>query len=775
MTGPREPVLLLGLSAWAGGGAAWWLWAAGHIGWLAVAGALLAAVVVIGMRRPQCRVAAVLLVCGLAIGASATATHLSATRPPVLRDLAGETVTAQARIGSASVSHPREIGSAPTVRASAVLSQVSVGGRVAVVAAPVVLIGDAAALGRPQRGEVLTVTGRLLPERPLREPGLTIAVTEVSAVVPASGWPAMVNRMRSALWRVLDPLDQDAASLIAGLAIGDDSRQRAALAEAMRDSGLSHLTAVSGGNIAIVAGLVVGLVAAVGGSLTARIGAGITAVVGYAGFVGPEPSVLRAGVMGVVALFGVLRGARGGGYPLLGLAVLGLVVCRPGLVVSWGFALSVAATGGILSLAPLLERRWPGGSVVARGVAAAVAVTVGAQIATAPLLAAMTGQLPLAAVPANLAAAPLVAPITVLGLFLTMVASISEPVGRWAAVLAEPFGMLLAELAGWGASQSWATVETPTGVAGGLLVSAAGVVIGVAAIRMGLRRGLAVASAVLVLALCLARPPPVPDGWVAAACDVGQGDAFVVRVGAGAGVLIDTGPGIEELVACLERLQIGAVPLLLLTHFDTDHVAAAAAVLARFGTRTVLVSPVSEPAGNAAAVRALAADAGVRLLEARPGMRLRVGQAALTVVWPQRVIRVGSVSNNSAVVTQVVVGGAKLLFTGDLEPPAQAALMAAHPGGDFTVTTIPHHGSAAQDPRFLQWTGAPLAWVSAGEGNRFGHPTPRALRLAAAAGQTVGRTDRQGTLVLVPGDGRPRIVALGSRGRRGRRVSDPVT
>ncbi len=387
-------------------------------------------------------------------------------------------------------------------------------------------------------------------------------------------------------------------------------------------------------------------------------------------------------------------------------------------------------------------------------------MTLGAQLATAPLLAAMTGQLPLAAVPANLAAAPLVVPITVLGLAVTLISSVHGPAGRIVAELAEPFGAMLAAIARWGAGQSWATLTTPTGLLGAVLVAAAVAVASAAVLRLGAWRGLGLVAAMLALALCAARPPPIPGDWVAAACDVGQGDAFVVRVAPAAAVLIDTGPDIERLTACLDRLGVAEVPLLLLTHYDTDHVAAAPAVLAHYRTATVLASPVREPASNADDVRALVASSEASLVTARPGMRMAIGGAGLRVLWPQRIIGVGSVSNNAAVVVAVTVGGFRLLFTGDLEPPAQAALMAAHPGGDYDAASIPHHGSAAQDPRFLRWTGAALGLVSAGQGNRFGHPSPEALALAAAAGQTVGRTDRHGTLVLVPNGRQLQLVSV---------------
>ncbi len=758
---PRQPLLLLGGGAWGAGALAWWC-VGGGLGWWWLA---LPAVSAAAAAWPGARATAVVIAVGSLLGGTAVTVHLGASRPVLLQAWAaeGEDAAVVGRVEATSVREAESIGSTASVRTVVLASSVVVAGEVLSTAAPMVLTGPVAVLGRPERGSVISASGRLLAVRPLREPGFALAVEQTGLVREPHGWSAAVATARGRMWRALDQIDPAAGSLVAGLAIGDDSRQSAELGVAMRASGLSHLTAVSGGNIAIIAGLVLGAASFLGASLRVRLAVAVAAVLAYAAFVGPEPSVLRAAVMGCVALLGLLRGGRSGGFPLLGLAMVALVVVRPGLCLSWGFALSVAATAGILWFGRALEHRLAHRLPrLHRPVLAAVAVTLGAQIATAPLLAAMTGTVALAAVPANLGAAPLVMPITVLGLLVTIVGLVSPAAAGLVAVVVEPFGMLLAAIAQWAAAQQWGTIAVPDGATGAAVVAAGALL--AAAVWRGL--GAMPAVAVVVSCLCAAavvsRPSAVPEDWLAMACDVGQGDAFLVRGGPSSAMLIDTGPDPELLADCLARAGVEQVPVVLLTHFDTDHVAATEAALRGRGTAAVLVSPVAVPPENAAAVRSAARASGVEVLTARPGQRFAVGAATVRVLWPRRIIRDGSIGNNAAVATAVDVGGLRLLFTGDLEPLGQSGLRTSAPPGGFDVTTIPHHGSARQDPEFLPWTGASVAWVSAGEGNRFGHPRPAALDLARAAGMTVGRTDRHGTLALVARDGRPVILGLGS-------------
>uniref|UniRef100_UPI0035CCA047 ComEC/Rec2 family competence protein n=1 Tax=uncultured Amnibacterium sp. TaxID=1631851 RepID=UPI0035CCA047 len=180
-------------------------------------------------------------------------------------------------------------------------------------------------------------------------------------------------------------LPGDGAALLPGLAVGDTSRVGEDLQQAMRDSSLTHLTAVSGANCAVV----VITVLAIGGVLrlprAARILLAGAALGGFVVLVTPQPSVVRAAVMAAVGLVCVLRGGRAAGVPALALALLVLLVADPWIAWSPGFVLSVAATAGLLLLAPPLAERLA--RVLPRRLALVLAVPVAAQAACQPVLA----------------------------------------------------------------------------------------------------------------------------------------------------------------------------------------------------------------------------------------------------------------------------------------------------------------------------------------------------------------------------------------------------
>lgn len=477
MSLPGQPLLIVGLAAWAGAlggwavvalGLPWWVWAV-----VGATVALMGVFPLVAVRRVTAVASAGLLVAlGLLAGGASAGAHLAATRPADVRALAAQGAVVQAEGVVQSFSVVTRPDGRPYARAVVELRSLGPPERREAVRGSAVLIGRPAAFGDLARGGRLAVEGTLLPIQPWREPGLAIAVKDVAGRAPPSGFPSFVAAARQDMWGSLARIDPDAASLVAGLAVGDDSRQTEELAQAMRSAGLSHLTAVSGGNIAIVAGLIIAGAALAGAGLKVRIAAAVAAVIGYAAFVGPEPSVLRAAVMGVVAVIGLMRTTRTGGFPLLGAAVLALILLRPGLAVSWGFALSVSATAGILFLGPRVERLL--GDRLPRAPSAlvtAVAVTLAAQVATAPLIAAMTGTFSLIALPANLAAAPLVVPITVIGLLLVVVSVAAPSLGVLLAHAVEPFGLLLARIATWAAGVPHGSLTVPTGALGALVVA----------------------------------------------------------------------------------------------------------------------------------------------------------------------------------------------------------------------------------------------------------------------------------------------------------------
>ncbi|MBU2111678.1 MAG: ComEC/Rec2 family competence protein, partial [Actinobacteria bacterium] len=429
-----------------------------------------------------------------------------------------------------------------------------------------------------------------------------------------------------------------------------------------------------------------------------------------------------------------------------------------------GFALSVLATAGIVLLGPRWRdalARW-----LPRWLAEAIAVPTAAQLACTPVVAALSGQVSLVAVVANLLAAPAVGPATVLGLLGGCVGLVWPWAGRLLGTAATWCVGWIVEVAHRGAALPTAAVDwSTTGVALAVLTVLTVVLAWHGPWLVGTRaRG--ATSCVLLLAVVVVRPPVPgwpPEGWALVACDVGQGDALVLPTTPGRAVVVDVGPEAGAVGRCLDRLGVDTVDLLVLTHFHADHVDGLAAVLGSHRVGEVWVSRVLDPADGARAVLAEAADAGVPLHPAPYAGTWRSGATHLQVLWPlpgepDPGPGDGTTANDASVVLLAEVAGLRLLLTGDLEPPGQAALARTLPDLAVDVLKVPHHGSSYQDLEWLAGLGASVAVVSVGEGNDYGHPSPTVLAALESSGAHVLRTDTDGAVAVVAGESEPSVL-----------------
>lgn len=284
--------------------------------------------------------------------------------------------------------------------------------------------------------------------------------TNIDVVAEPRGVLGLAAAVRGSLRRSTKGLDERKAGLVRGLTIGDTSEIDEATEHQFRRTGLAHLVAVSGSNVAIVLGAVVTLIRRLRPMLRTilcLITLGLYVVI-----VGPEPSVLRAAAMGAIVVAGLVWGQRAEPLHALGLALVILIVVRPGLTTSVGLHLSAAATAGLVLWArPLAERL---AHVLPRLVAWALGATLAAQIAVAPIMIVVFGEISLVAPLANLLAIPAVAPATVLGLAGAVIGLASPP-------LAAIAGRLAGDLAGWIvlvaetlARPPWAAVPCPSWV-----------------------------------------------------------------------------------------------------------------------------------------------------------------------------------------------------------------------------------------------------------------------------------------------------------------------
>ncbi len=660
-----------------------------------------------------------------------------------------------------AVSGTRDLVVAP-VRAE----QVDAAGRSTRLRVPVLVLSTDARWLELLPSQRVRVEGRLRPSGPR---------DSTAAVLSARGPPTVLarpstvqrvaGRLRAGLRAAVAPLPSAERGLLPGLVVGDVSRLGAQLREDFRVTGLTHLVAVSGTNVAVILGAALLLSRAVGLGLVAAPLVSALALGGFVVLARPSPSVLRAAVMGLVGLAALLSGSRRSALPSLSAAVLVLVLLDPGLAAAPGFALSVLATAGLLVLAPpwtAALRRW-----VPLWVAAAVAIPAAAQVACGPVIVAISGNLGVLSVPANLLAAPAVAPATVLGVLAALVAPISLPLAQGLAWLAYLPTAWLVRVATTGAALPGSGVAWPRGTAGGALLAVLSLALLVAVARRQPRRLLAAGTSGALLCLIGLRavgPSWPPPDWLLVACDVGQGDALALRAGPGQAVLIDAGPDARAVDHCLRRIHVLAVPLVLLTHLHADHVDGLPGVLRR-PVGQVEIGPLDLPSAQASDVRRETAAAGVPLVRAGLGEVREVGGARWQVIAPERVYQgTSSDPNNVSLVLRVEVAGLVLLLTGDIEPTAQTDLLATGRDLRADVLKVPHHGSSHQLPAFLAAVRPRVSLTSVGAGNTYGHPAAATLALLRAQGARSFRTDQDGAIAVAGEAGSLRVVGTDGRG-----------
>ena len=700
--------------------------------------------------------------------AVATVRGVIATEPVVVGGSleAGGAEAGGAGAGGAGAAGPHEEPTRdPLVVVRVDVRQVEGRGRVTEVSAPILVTGDRSWAERSWHEEVEAVV-RLSAADPGDD---VVALARPRGEPTVIGQPGLVFRaadsVRGDFRAATAGLTPDARGLVPALVIGDTSRTPPDLTEAMLDTGLSHLSAVSGSNVTLVLATALGLCQLLGVRRRGRPWVALAVLIGFVILARPEPSVIRAAVMGAVGLLALSTSRRQAGVPALSGAIVALLVWDPWLARSYGFALSSVATLGLLLFAQ------PWGRAIARGLperlawfGPVLAVPLAAQAVCGPIVVPLQGSVSLIAVPANLLAAPLVAPTTIVGVAVAVLSLVWVGAASWLAWLAGIPAQGIAWVARTCAEAPFGSIDWgDSAVAAMLLAVVTAVVILVwpwvwRRVRLRPLLGAAVVLVVTAAATPMSVASWPPPGWVFVACDVGQGDGLVInsgiRAGKGHGVVVDAGGDPALIDGCLGRLGIQVVDLVVLSHFHADHVAGLAGVLKGRTVAETRVSTVVEPEVMAEQVREVASAAGVPVRELRAGDDIRVGGMTAAVWWPARHLSEGSVPNNGSVVMTVRVRGVDLLLSGDIEREAAAHVVRAaqrepERWGEVDVYKVAHHGSSNRDDRLLDLISGQVAIISVGEDNDYGHPAPSLLHALESRGFAVHRTDLEGDIAVV--------------------------
>jgi competence protein ComEC len=479
--------------------------------------------------------------------------------------------------------------------------------------------------------------------------------------------------------------------------------------------------------------------------------------------------------MAGVFLLGLALGRQQSGLAALAAAAIVMTAWSPSAAQAVGFQLSLAATAGLIVFGPWiawgLERISPvrARAMLPRGLYLVASWTLASTIATAPLLWLNFGELSTVGVIANL----LVEPAFALALGLSLVTAVAglawEPLG-WIAGTAAWYPLaLMNRVAETLSSRQWASVEAG-GATGTRAALAYFVLIAVGAVafrfpppaledaqnggaRVMRRYSLAAVAGSLVVAVAWfsVRPAGGPGDLIITFLDVGQGDAVLITTPNGRQILVDggaSGIGVAQEIGAVMPHWDRRLDYVVLTHPQQDHMAGLVEVGRRFDVGVVIESGAT----NTTEAFELYTSEFRERETWRAGQATTIDGVEIAVLWPPAG-RFEYELNNTSLVLRLEYGGTILLLTGDIQSEAQEAMLASGAAIDADVLKVPHHGAATSTEAFFDAVSADLAIISAGAGNRFGHPLDETIEALAPA--TVVRTDERGRVtVVVAEDGR---------------------
>jgi competence protein ComEC len=585
------------------------------------------------------------------------------------------------------------------------------------------------------------------------------------------GLQGVIDRLRLASRaHLLAGVHPPVSDVLQGMVLGDDEGVEPELEEDFRRSGLLHIMAVSGENVVLLCGMWSFAFALLGINRLVRTALLLPVVATYVLLTGASPSIVRAGVAGIMGLLAILASRPSDGWLLWLVPGAWLLTVNPNNLFDVSFQLSFGAVVGLILLARPLTRAvgfLPG------PLPEQVGITTAASLSTAPVSMLTFGSASLVSVPANVAGGFVLGPIMFLGMLSLLLGFVSSWLSAPLNVVAGLFiGFLIAVSRFFG--QFPGAVYEWQGVSLGLLLTlgllAEVVAIGVLAARGGeglaafvraprRRTTLVVVTVAIVAVSLLVAPAPVrpPAHTTLSFLSVGEGSATLVQAKGGPTVLIDAGP--SPLARTLRQHAVDRIDLLILSHGHADHVAGLEDVIGHVPVTTALMPKPDEPSEALDEIEAALQAEGTEVRRCTSPVAFGGGDWALDVLatTPPPGSSGNQAENDCALVAVVSLGGRRVLVPGDAEGPVLGAL-------DLPVCDIvgvPHHGSSGGlDAGLLGELVPLLAVISVGE-NTYGHPTPELLGVLSDVGVPTVRTDHAGEIVLSAEEGGLRVRAMG--------------
>lgn len=548
-------------------------------------------------------------------------------------------------------------------------------------------------------------------------------------------------------------LGRDLSSLLLAIVFGDDTKVGSEERDKFDRSGLLHLFAASGFNVALAAAFIMLAARGLKAPLLGAAGLSLASIAFYYFLVGPSPSVIRAVIMSSLIYAAIYFGRKVDGIASTSVAAVVMLWTDPRSLFNIGWQLSFAGVFGILVVAPLVARLMTPGT---GRLAGPIAVTVGAQLAVAPLVIYYFGRLSVIALAANPLLELAVAFVTGAGFLGGVLTLIWAPAGRAVFIGLGPALRVISQGVGLFAAFPGGTILIRPNVANGLIFAILTI-----ALFIGLRRRpgrlrlWSVAIMVLgALAIGLWLNLGVgfqKDPLIVTFMDVDEGDATLIKTDGGDVILFDGGRDWRRLDDELSRRGIRRIDLLIATHAHADHIGALDELVRRYPVGMIIEPGLDHDTAGYNAFRRAVKAGNIPLKEGRSGRHLRIGEVHIDILWPANTFLRGTESdvNNNSIVAKVTYKKFKMLMAGDIQEEAIAELL--HGPGDLRaqVLKVSHQGSANGTTfALLKRVKPKYAVISVGRDNPYGHPHPATLRRLKRFVRAIKRTDISGDAVF---------------------------
>lgn len=583
---------------------------------------------------------------------------------------------------------------------------------------------------------------------------------------PAEGHIAL-GRIRAGLQRHIREFFPQQGALVEALVLARREGLDPVLRQQFVDAGLSHLLAISGTHVALIAGILLLVAKAFGASGVAGAGVAAAGTVAYVLLLGAPAAATRAALQIVLLLGARVMQRPADPFTLLATAALVLLGTDPAALLDPGFQLSFAGVAGILTfgipLSDWLRTRLPG------WLATPLAISLAASALTLPIAGLRFGRVAPIGIAASLVAIPVLGSVIPAILVTLLVGCLSAALGHWLAHSARLLLRAMNGIARLAAAVPGGHAPTSPGtIMAGLLAAATLILVhrGLRDAASGAPRprerilhwGMALAAALTVLVWLPRLHLPVSEGVEIHAIDVGQGDAFAIRSPHGHWILVDDGPrsdrfdaGRSRVVPYLLRHGVHRLDALILTHPDGDHIGGTEAVLQSLHVATVVDPGVA--AGKPLYLTALttAHSEQLRWLAARAGREVHIDDLDLRFLFPDSSALDGpAAANDFSVVFRLGYGPFGALFLGDAPRAVENRLVARYGSAlAVDVLKVGHHGSRTSTGDSLLTVAHPrIALLSVGRHNRYGHPAPEVVARLRERGIRILRTDRDGSVMV---------------------------